>query len=152
MKSYDVYNFLIGDWVNCVICRLYHNHICQIESKCFEHPEEVYTGIVLTNDIIEKNGFKKYKYDDNTIEAYDINSYICIVDLSQYEKFGRLDTFDHSYEIRTHDVKGDLTRTGIFVDYIHEFQHILRDCGIKDFKYEDNYDVVRISKPKNYKE
>lgn len=122
MKASDL---MIGDWV--VYTEFGKNEIDKIETLeprrvWLEHgktyvPIEYIEPILLTTEILEKNGFVKDEKDDN---MYYWN-WSVIDDCISYDK--------ETSKVRIFYVSG-LTFVKI-LQYVHELQHALRLCEIK---------------------
>ena len=77
-------------------------------------------AIPLTDEILEKNGFNKERDWGGTFKIKDG------LDLVSVGMFSM-----HSYEFCGNDGGMNSACTGIYIDYVHELQHVLKQCEIE---------------------
>lgn len=77
-------------------------------------------AIPLTDEILEKNGFTKEREWCGT---FKIKDGLDLVHAGMYSM--------HSYEFCGDDGGMNSACTGIYIDYVHELEHILKQCEIE---------------------
>lgn len=122
-KELSVNDLMIGDLVS--IRETYLNAPLENAQIDMRNLSGIYEGyleafaIPLTDEILEKNGFTKEHDWGGTFKIKDG------LDLVHAGMFSM-----HSYEFCGSD-NMDSACTGIYIDYVHELQHVLKQCEIE---------------------
>lgn len=115
-------DLMVDDWVYlkesdidlpATACKLTFKNLIRIDSGQLEAKP-----ILLTDEILKKNGFL---IDTNYGNCFILKENTSLVHSGMYSM--------HEYEF-VGDYGFNCVSTGIFVDYVHELQHILRQCEI----------------------
>ncbi len=135
----NINELMIGDWVNVLgtpkqIDNFRKSKITGDETVYFDEDDLTFakhvTPITITNDILEKSGFKKYIFnlDGAQYNCYEVGYNMYLV---QNYNEGVAYTLGSGY----YDSDNGHTLIGFaFVNYVHKLQHLMNDniCNKKD--------------------
>lgn len=95
---------------------------CRVNMRLLKGIDEGYIeakAIPLTDEILEKNGFKPAEWHG----TFEIKEGLQLVSAGTYSM--------HLYEFYGYEGLNHGSCTGIYVDYVHELEHILKQCEIE---------------------
>lgn len=124
----SIWNFKVGDLVICQqldindTTKVISEHIKELHAKDFATDYnggeyQNYKPIPLTDEILEKNGFKK---GDAEWAGYALSDYLFLVFCGNFE--------NHKYELVASNMEADVN-TEIYIDYVHQLQEVLSLSG-----------------------